>query len=130
MKLTITFKREDLPKLAPEGATVEQTWVVCFAHRSTVKVNGVEALAGVDAWHPMVPMPSYDAAMEWAEEWVGDAGADRFSWSPVFDDQGNATDADELFIVLDADADDDEDAGSEQADIAIVPLTMLAKGAA
>lgn len=125
MNLLLTFKHEDLPKLAPEGATVESTWVVCFAHRSTVKVNGVEALAGVDAWHPMIPCGSYDAAAEWAEQWVRDAEPQRFRWTPVFDDQGNPTEADELFIVL---PDGDED--GVQADIAIVPLSMLAEGSA
>jgi hypothetical protein len=127
MKLMLTFKPENLPRLVPEAATVYSTWVVCFAHRPTVKVNGVEALAGVDAWHPMIPCASYDAAAEWAERWVADADPQDplFRWTPVFDDQGNPTEADELFIVL---PDCDED--GVQADIAIVPLRMLAEGGA
>lgn len=122
MKLLLTFKAEDLPKFAPEDAAVEQTWVVCFAHRPEVKVNGQEALGSVDAWHPMIPCASYDAAAEWAETWVRDAEPERFRWTPVFDDQGNQTEADELFVVLHEDG--------VQADIAIVPLSMLAEGSA
>lgn len=122
MDFTLTFPAERLPLLAPDGVTARAAWVVCFAHRPDLVVNGQPALGGVDAWHPLGPCPSQEAAEQWAERYVRatlDAG-DALEWAAIYDEAGNATEARELFVVL-------EDGTEHQADVAIAPLAMLAR---
>lgn len=119
MNITIALPARLLPLLVPDGGTLDSTWVVCFAHRPTVKVNGVPALAGVDAWQPFLPLSTEAAAREWAERWAraNCTGIEQLSWTPI-DHDGSP--GEELFVEF-------EDGGEEQADIGIIPLTSLSE---
>lgn len=121
MNLTLTFPAHLLPHLVPDGGTLDSTWVVCFAHRPTVEVNGVPALADIEAWHPFLPLPTGDAAAAWGEQWARATTdpdeLDQLNWYPADDEGGPGS---ELYAVL-------NDGTEHQVDIAIIPLTALAE---
>lgn len=118
----LTFAPDQLPLLAPEGASVEETWVVCFGRRPQVAASGVPALGGIDGWHPMVPCRSQEDAEAFAQRFA-DATYDEppyiYDWMPVHDGDDNPTDVLELFVVL-------PDGTEHQTDVAIAPLKALA----
>lgn len=121
MQFILTFRREQLDLLAPAGATVDTTWVVCFAHRPRVIASGIPAWGGIDGWHPTIPFPSQQAAEAFAEKFARASldDDDELDWSPVYDDQGNPTEAFELWVTH-------ADGTESQTDVAIAPLGMLA----
>ncbi|GAA5048094.1 hypothetical protein HNP84_000246 [Thermocatellispora tengchongensis] len=116
MNLTFTLPPRVLPLLVPADAAVETTWVVCFAHRPRVAINGVATLGSVAGWHPMIPFDGQDAAEAWAErfERAIDGPDTELHWYPA-DDDGVGL---ELFVVIDGE--------ETQTDVAIYPLTALA----
>jgi hypothetical protein len=118
MDLTPTFPARLLPLLVPDGGTLDSTWVVCHAHRPTVEVNGIPALGDIDGWQPTIPFESQDAAAWWAEKFARATAdeIDELEWVPIFDDGPGG----ELYAVLD-------DGTEHQCDLAIVPLTLLAR---
>jgi len=119
MNLTITLPARLLPLLVPDGGTLDSTWVACFAHRPTTEVNGIPALAGIDAWQPFLPLPSEDTAIAWGEQWARattDPGElDELVWCPIDGGPGQ-----ELYAELD-------DGTEHPVEIAILPLTALAE---
>ena len=121
MRFMLWFRREQLDLLTPAGATVDDAWVVCLAHRSRVAVAGVSVLGGVDAWHPMIPCATQGLAEAFAERFARaslDEG-DELGWEPVVDDHGRETAARELWVTH-------ADGSESQADVAIAPLGMIA----
>jgi hypothetical protein len=121
VNLTITFPAHLLPLLVPDGGSLDSTWVVCFAHRPTVEANGIPALGGTDGWHPMIPCETEDAATRWAEKFTRATlheEPEQLTWHAPEDDP--QSDARELWVEFD-------DGTEHSADIAIIPLTMLAK---
>lgn len=119
MRFMLWLRREQLGPLAPEGATVDDTWVVCLAHRPRDPL-GV-ATYGILAWHPLIPCATRDDAAALAER-IARASlgeGDKLGWEPVVDDHGHDTPARELWVTR-------ADGTEHRAEVAIAPLSMLA----